>query len=265
MRQINRALSANYHMCRALVLREAYKLLREPARVFGMIAQPLIIWGLFSYGFDSGFQLAGKGGSSFLQEFYPGMVMMTLLFSAIFSSMSVIEDRHSGLLQAALSSRAHRVAIVLGKCIGVILLSLVQFALLLLVTFSFVENSAQWNLLAIFSWAVVSCFSLIPVNIMVALWLGTTQGYHAFMGAVLLPAWALSGSVFPVDQGVLQYVAMWNPMTYMVDGFRFVFGVESTGSHPQPFFGYHAIGLIVLGITGLFVSAKVLERTAVHE
>src|SRR5207237_9248681 len=98
----------------------------------GSVARPLILWAVLGAGLGASFQAAGSGGVSYLSYFYPGTVVLTVLFTAIFSTISVIEDRHHGFLQAVLVAPASRTALVLGKTLGGVAIALLQAAALVL-------------------------------------------------------------------------------------------------------------------------------------
>src|SRR4051794_7181313 len=100
----------------SIAQREFVGFFRSPGRWIGSLGTPLILWGILAIGFGS-VASATLGGSSpgFFGYFFPGMVLLMVVFSAIFSSISLIEDRRIGFLQGVLASPAPRLAIVLGK------------------------------------------------------------------------------------------------------------------------------------------------------
>ena len=110
----------------ALAGRDLRRFFRQPSRVVGSAAQPLILWAVLGAGFSGSFRPGGGADVEYLQYFYPGVVVLTLLFTAIFSTISVIEDRHHGFLQAVLAAPVSRVALVLGKCLGGVAIAAVQ-------------------------------------------------------------------------------------------------------------------------------------------
>jgi ABC-2 type transport system permease protein len=244
-----------------LAYRELLKLRRESARFFAMLAQPLLIWLVFSLGFDGGFGEVFAGGQSFREYFFPGVVVMTLLFATIFSSMSIIDDRAGGFLQGALMAPASRLSLVVGKCLGIMFVTGLQVGCVVFAGWFMVTGAADWDLLQLVIWFAASSFALIPLNLAAALWLNSSQSYHAFMGAILLPAWVLSGSLFPVSEGPFHYVAMLNPMTYMVHGFRIA--MQGFGAQPSVTlspYGCLAV-LFILGCIGCLLAVKTLDRS----
>jgi ABC-2 type transport system permease protein len=158
----------------------------------------------------------------------------------------VIEDRHSGFLQAVVVAPGSRVSLVLGKCSGSSAVALAQAVLFLLLAplagFSF-ANMAWVPLLA---GLALSCFSLCTLGFAVAWWIDSTTGYHVVMSVALLPLWILSGSMFPVQSGVMSVLAAANPMSYAVTAVRAgLYGAEL----PAAFAGSQSafLGLAVLG------------------
>ncbi len=255
-----RQLRTDARVAVVLALRELLKLRSERARVFGMVVQPLLIWWVFGFGFETGFG-GGSGSASFQDYFFPGVVMMSVLFGCVFSSMTVIDDRQGGFLQSALVTPASRVAIVLGKSLGVTTLTFLQTALILLFAFFFHEGNWRVDLDQFLAWYGITCFALVPLNLAVAFWLNSTQSFHAFMGIVLLPAWALSGAVFPLREGLMQHIALLNPMSYMVDGFRSSFGFQLSSVSPMPLV-VQLVVLVFLGVGGVSLSVLSLKKSA---
>ncbi len=204
-----------------LVRRDTTRFVREKSRVVGALLQPLIFWLVIGSGMSSTFVLPGARGVGYLEYFYPGVVVMVVLFSAIFTTMTVIEDRHSGFLQAVLVAPGSRASVVLGKCLGATTVAFAQsflFALLAPAT-GFHVATIEWPLLL--SALALSCFGLCAMGFAVAWWLDSTAGYHVVMSLVLLPMWILSGAMFPApNAGWIAWVQRCNPMSYSVSAVR---------------------------------------------
>jgi ABC-type multidrug transport system permease subunit len=147
---------------------------------------------------------------------------MVILFTSIFSTMSLIEDRHEGFMQAVLAAPGSRGALVLGKTLGGATIALVQVAAILLLApfagFSF--TSIAWAELAIM--LVATSVGLTAIGFAVAWWLDSVQGYHAVMSVLLIPAWIVSGSMFPIVGGPswLRWIVAFNPLSYAASGVR---------------------------------------------
>ena len=117
----------------SLARRELVRFLRQRNRIIGALATPLVFWLLIGGGMGRSFRAEGlPGGTNFIQYFFPGTVLMILLFTAIFSTISIIEDRKEGFLQGVLVAPVPRMAIVLGKVLGGTVLAFGQGLLFLL-------------------------------------------------------------------------------------------------------------------------------------
>lgn len=200
-----------------LVRRDLTRFVRERSRIVGALVQPLIFWLVIGSGMSSTFRLpGGRSDVDYMEYFFPGVVVMVVLFTAIFTTMSVIEDRHSGFLQAVLVAPGSRTAVVLGKCLGASSIAMIQGVVFLLLS-----PLADFDLLQIAWPAVLSglgltCLALCTLGFGVAWWLDSTAGYHVVMSLVLLPLWILSGAMFPASGGVMAWVQRLNPMSYAV-------------------------------------------------
>ncbi len=97
--------------------RELVRFARDRNRLFGAIGQPLVFWLLLGAGFEKSFAPPGIS-SGYLEYIYPGILLLILLFTAIFSTISVIEDRREGFMQSVLVAPVSRIGLVLGKVLG---------------------------------------------------------------------------------------------------------------------------------------------------
>jgi ABC-2 type transport system permease protein len=203
-----------------LVRRDTKRFVREKSRVVGALLQPLIFWLVIGSGMSSTFVLPGARGVDYLEYFFPGVVVMVVLFTAIFTTMSVIEDRHSGFLQAVLVSPGSRASVVLGKCLGSTTIAFVQGLLFVLLAplAGFDLLAIDWPLLL--SALALACFGLCALGFAVAWWLDSTAGYHVVMSLLLLPLWILSGAMFPAGNAVLTELQRFDPMSYAVSAVR---------------------------------------------
>src|SRR5436190_1703713 len=116
-----------------LTWRELLRFFRQRSRVVGALGQPLIFWVLFGAGLRGSFQAPewAPSGMSYQEYFFPGVTVMIVLFTAIFSTISIIEDRREGFLQGVLVAPVSRLSLVLGKLCGGTALALVQSGLFL--------------------------------------------------------------------------------------------------------------------------------------
>jgi len=230
----------------ALWHRDVVRFLRQRNRIIGALATPLVFWVLLGTGFTPSFAVPGAAGMSYLSYFFPGTLVLIMLFTAIFSTISVIEDRREGFLQGVLVAPVSPAAIVLGKFLGGTTLAVGQAVLFCaLAPFAGVTFPPDMipSLLAAF---ILVGFSMTGLGFLVAWPMDSTQGFHAIMNIVLMPLWMVSGSLFPVPAGnsIIGWLGRLNPVTYGVAAIR-----QSLGGPHVP--GLPSLG-VCLGVTTVF-------------
>lgn len=240
----------------ALWYREVVKFVRDRSRVVGALLQPLGFWALLGFGFGGTFQMPGDASTDvpYLEYLFPGIVALTLLFTAIFSTISVVEDRQQGFLQAALVAPTSRVSIVLGNVLGGATLALIQ-ALLFLVLAPLVGLTPSVIGIAIIALgATLTAIAFTALGFLMAWKLNTTRGFHAVMNLVLMPMWFLSGAVFPIEgaPSALQVAMKLNPAYYGVSVLRS--GLYWPDGIREPI-------LFQLVVIGVFATLAVLAAT----
>lgn len=197
--------------------REVIRFLRQRSRVIGALMSPVIFWVLIGSGLGTSFQPEGASSSAhYLSYFFPGTLILILLFTSIFSTISLIEDRREGFLQGVLVSPVPRGSLVLGKVLGGTTLAVLQaLVFLLLAPFVGLVISPATGLLLIGSLALVA-FGLTSLGFVLAWRSESTQGYHAMMNVLLFPMWLLSGALFPPSgaAGWVQTAMSVNPLSY---------------------------------------------------
>lgn len=202
----------------SLARRELVRFLRQRNRVVGAFLTPVIFWLLFGFGLSGSFRPEGDAGAGYMEFFFPGVLVMILLFTAIFSTISIIEDRKEGFLQSVLVAPVSRSAIVLGKVFGGTALAVGQAAVFLVLAPTVGIQLNPLNVLAILGAMLPVAFALTALGFALAWVMDSTQGYHAIMNVFLFPMWLLSGAFFPAKGApvVLEWVIKLNPLTYGV-------------------------------------------------
>ncbi len=249
----------NLATVRVLAGREVVRFFRQRFRVIGALAQPVVFWFVLGSGFAGSFRLRGAEGIGYLEFFFPGVVAMILLFSTIFATITVIEDRREGFLQCVLAGPGSRLAVVVGKSAGTTAIALLQACLfLLLAPLAQVQLAAvDWPLLA--AVMLLTALALTGVGFGMAWWINSTIGYHAVMSVLLIPAWVLSGAMFPIEGAgpVLAMLMRINPMRFAVDGLRrALFGTAmeaAVGKGMSP--AGDLLGLLLFAALALGISA----------
>lgn len=204
--------------------REIVRFYRQKARVVGVIASPLLFWLVLGSGFANSFHAAGSASSNshYLGYFFPGSIAMIVLFTSIFSMMSLIQDRNEGFLLSVLAAPVSRSAIVLGKVFGGATLAAIQgFVFLIFAPLVGVHVGLGAVLLGMLVITMLS-FQLTALGFAIAWPMDSPQAFHAIVNLLLLPLWMLSGSLFPASGASpwLHAIMRVNPLSYSVDALR---------------------------------------------
>lgn len=248
----------------ALWRREVQRFLRQRNRIIGALATPLIFWFVIGSGMGTSFRLTNAAEDmSYLEYFFPGTILMIMLFTAIFSTITVIEDRRDGFLQGVLIAPISRLAIVLGKLMGGTTLAVLQsVAFLILAPLAGIE--VAWSslpfLLIVF---VLIAYAMTSIGYLVAWPLESIHGFHAIMTTFLLPLWMLSGAAFPL-QGASTWVQvlMWaNPLYYANAALRWLMMPdEAELMAGQPPLSISLLVLSTFAIAMTFLCARMTKK-----
>lgn len=203
--------------------REIVRFVRQRSRLIGAFAQPLAFWLLLGGGFSASFRPPGTSpDGGYLEYFYPGIILLALLFTAIFATIAVIEDRKMGFLQGVLVAPVSRMSVILGQALGSTTLAVLQGTLLLLLA---PVAGIHLSFTAILSSIVVMflvALALSNLGLTIAWRMESVQGFHAIMNLILMPIWFLSGAFFPAAglPGWFTWIMRLNPLTYGMAALR---------------------------------------------
>lgn len=228
--------------------RQVIKYFRSRSRIVGSLAQPLLYLLAFGYGFGSIYSKAGQG--NYIQFLAPGIVAMSVLFTAIFSGIEIIWDRQFGFLKETLVAPVSRFYIMLGRTLGGATVSTFQGLIVLILSmfvgFKF-TNYLHIPLAILFMFLIALLFTALGTAI--ASVLQDMQGFQLIMNFLIMPIFFLSGSLFPLNNlpSAIVIVTRINPMTYGIDGLRGTLGGVAQ-------FGIGLDFLILGSITLLFLS-----------
>ncbi len=230
-----------------LWLRQLKKYFRSKSRIIGSLAQPLLYLVAFGYGFGSIFSKAGQG--NYIQFLAPGIIAMSVLFTAIFTGIEIIWDRQFGFLKETMVAPVSRFSIMLGRTLGgatvATLQGLIVLILSIFVGFRF-TNYLHIPIAILFMFIIALLFTALGTAI--ASTLEDMQGFQLIMNFLVMPIFFLSGSLFPLTNLPFAMVIATriDPMTYGIDGLRGVLGgVAQFGIVPDL--------LILSGITTIFL------------
>lgn len=251
----------------SLARRELVRFLRQRHRIIGALATPILFWLLIGGGMGRSFKADGQpGGGGYMEYFFPGTILMILLFTAIFSTISIIEDRREGFLQSVLVAPVSRMAIVLGKVLGGTALAFGQGLVFLLLAPTVGIHLSAVGFLASLLIMLVLSFALTALGFCIAWRMSSTQGFHAIMNLFLMPMWFLSGALFPPSgaAGILRAVMRVNPLTYGLEGLRrAMYWGDPHVASTMPGFGVCLlISVVFAGLLFVLASAIAQKRIA---
>jgi ABC-2 type transport system permease protein len=241
--------------------REMVRFYRQRSRVVGVVLSPLVFWLLLGAGFGKSFRTGSVGAEqNYLEYFFPGALVMIILFTSIFTMMSVIEDRKEGFLLSVMVAPIHRSAIVLGKVLGGTSLSAIQ-GLIFLALAPAIGIRFGWDQFALIVLIVfLTAFALTALGFAVAWTLDSAQAFHAIVNLFLIPLWLLSGALFPVSgaSGWIRALMRVNPLTYGVESLRAVLFPQMVSS--DDFALSTSIGILAVFCATVFAAAYIIAN-----
>ena len=233
--------------------REMIRFWRQKSRVMSVVASPLIFWLLIGY------------GSNDLARYYSGTLVLTVMFSAIFSTISIIEDRREGFLLSMLVSPAPRTSLVLGKILGAATLGWIQGLMLLvfapLAGVSISPAGVIWVVAALF----LISFTLTGLGFAIAWKMDSTAAFHGIMMLLLVPMWMVSGALFPMAtaHGWVKALMWVNPLTYSISLLNYTLRLPNSAPGPVESLAITAaFGLALLLASGMLAGQKATRSAA---
>ncbi len=204
-----------------LWLRQIKKYFRSRSRIIGSLGQPLLFLLALGYGFGSVFAQAGQG--NYLNFLAPGVIGMSIIFTAIFSGMEVIWDRQFGFLKETLVAPMPRFHIMIGRTLGGATVATMQGVIVMLLSLAFGFHPLNW-------WLVLPAVGVMflvallftSLGTMVASLLDDMQGFQLIMNFLVMPLFFLSGALFPLQglPALLAILARIDPLSYGIDALR---------------------------------------------
>jgi len=204
-----------------LWLRQIKRYSRTRSRIIGSLAQPLLFLVALGFGFGPIYQKAGQG--NYIEFIAPGVIAMSILFTAIFSGIEIIWDRQFGFLKETLVAPVSRVSIMVGRTLGGATIAFIQGTIVLTLSFLVgfrIENLYLLPVAFVFMFLIALLFA--GLGAMIGSLLDDMQGFQLIMNFLVMPIFFLSGAIFPL-QGlpkILNIITMFDPMTYGVDALR---------------------------------------------
>jgi len=203
--------------------REYKRYIRYKSRILTSVVTPLLWLIIFGTGLGAAVRFGNIGGA-YKQFIFPGIIGQTILFTAVFSGVSVIIDRQYGFLKEILVAPITRPSVVLGKSLGISTASVIQGAVLLLLSFVVGISMTIPTFLASIILITIISLGLAGVGLIIASFTDSMEGFNLILSFIVLPMFLLSGALFPI-QGLpswLGFAVYLNPLTYGVDALRAV-------------------------------------------
>lgn len=229
---------------------EVRKLRRDPTELFSRAIQPILWLGIFGQVFS---QVRGvsTGNLRYLDFMAPGILAQSILFSAIFYGIAVIWERDLGIVHKLLVTPAKRSALVLGKALAAGLRGLLQAVVVYLVAVA-LKVDLRWEALPIltvaagvfFGSCIFSTFSLV-----IACIVKTRERFMGIGQVLTMPLFFASNAIYPLElmPAWLKAIALFNPLTYLVDILRGAMIVGGASLHANTTdFGIMAVVFLVL-------------------
>ncbi len=202
-------------------LRELKRYFRSRSRMVGSLGQPLLFLLALGYGLGSVFKAAGQG--NYFQFLCPGIIGMTIIFTAIFSGIQLIWDRQFGFLKETLVAPVSRLNIMIGRTLGGATVATIQGIIVFFIALVFGFRPYNWLLVpvaVIFMLLVALLFTALGTGI--ASLLEDMQGFQLIMNFLVMPLFFLSGALFPLTglPSILTGLTVIDPLSYGIDSFR---------------------------------------------
>ncbi len=252
---MNRELEGIY----ALWKREIIRFFRSKSRILGSLGMPFFFLAILGTGLSNMPGLSG-GQGNYLQFIAPGIIGMVLMFASIFSGIIVLMDRQFGFLKETLVAPISRLSIVLGKALGGATTAIIQGIIIMFIA---VFLGAQLNianvlLLLLFMFLISMMF--VSLGIAIASTMEDMQGFQLISNFILMPMFFLSGALFPLSSapGILSTISMIDPLTYGVNGLRFILLGHSDIAFPVSM-------AVILGFTAVFVAMAIFLFNRIEE
>lgn len=205
-----------------LWLRQIRRYTRSGSRILGTLGQPILLLLALGYGIGAIYKQAGEG--NFLQFLVPGIITQTVLLSAVFWGMIILQDKRFGFLAELLVAPVSRVKILLGSAAGGATISIIQGLLVFLVALVFGFRPHDWALVGpAFLVLVFMSLALTSFGAGLASMVEDFQGFQGINNLLVMPLFFLSSALYPLNNvpTFLRILTSINPVTYMVDALRY--------------------------------------------
>jgi ABC-2 type transport system permease protein len=242
-------------------LREMKKYMRNRSRIIGNIAMPFFFLAFLGMGLNSMVAEGAFGGMDYLDFMAPGVIAMTLLFSSMFTGISILWDKEFGFLKEMLVAPVSRESIVIGKVLAGMTTGTLQALLILLLSLGLgVKITGLFGVLFAVIFILLVSMAFVSLGIAFASKMRDMQGFQIIMSFLIMPIWILSGAFFPLEGTPIWLYALSriDPLTYGVDGLR----ASLVGIEGMPVLLNVSV-LVAFSVAMIFLGAWLFSKTEV--
>jgi ABC-2 type transport system permease protein len=248
--------------------REIIRFRRSPARIVSGLAQPVLFLFVLGAGIKPLVGGSAVGNVDFQQFIFPGVIAMSVLFSSLFSAISIVWDREFGFLREMLVAPVSRTGLVLGKALGSGTVAVAQGLILLIAAPIIGVSLTPVMFIEMFGLLLLLAFSLNAFGIVIASRMQRMESFQMVMSLVINPMLFLSGAIFPL-RGLPTWLAVatrLNPATYGVDPIRRVV-LGSSDAAPLTFGDWivpiwvEVLIVLAVGISMLALAVRSFQKT----
>ena len=209
----------------AIWLRDVIRYKRDKARVVSSLAQPALFLFVFGNGLARGLSIniATDGArTGYVAFIYPGIIGMTLLFTSMFTAVSIVWDREFGFLKEVMVAPISRASVAIGKALGGSTVALIQGAIVLLLSPFLGVKLSPLLIITVLPVMLLISFSLTSIGIVIAAKMESMEGFQVIMNFLIMPLFVLSGAMFPLTRLPvwLRSLTRVDPLSYGVDALR---------------------------------------------
>ncbi|MFA6549518.1 MAG: ABC transporter permease [Candidatus Margulisiibacteriota bacterium] len=211
-----------------LWIRDLKRYWYDKARIIASLGQPILF--LFVLGTALSPSFTGPAGVNFSEFIFPGIISMTVLFTSVFSAMSIVWDREFGFLKEVLVAPVSRWAIVVGKACGGASVAVIQGAIMLLLAPLVGVHLSFFIVVKSIIVMFLIAFAITGLGIVIAARMKEMEGFQMIVNFLIMPIFFMSGALFPLDRlpAWLTVLNRIDPLTYGVDLLRWVMlGINS--------------------------------------
>jgi ABC-2 type transport system permease protein len=235
--------------------RQMKRYIRSGSRLLGSLGQPILLLLALGYGIGAIYRRAGDG--NYLHFLVPGIITQTVLLSAIFWGIIILQDKRFGFLAELLVAPVSRLRILLGSAVGGATISIIQGTMVFIISMFLGFRPHAWGLVPVAFLALVfMSVALTCFGAGIASMVEDFQGFQGINNLLVMPLFFLSSALYPLNNvpTFLRIISTINPVTYMVDSLRYLLGGAS-----QSHFGITK-DLIVMAVTFIVALTFAVNR-----